>query len=166
MAKIETYLKKKVDSFMEEYNPDEYDRRIIRILSQDGRASYTEIANILRVTPATIRNRIKNLKERGIIKKIIPLINKKLYHLDISALFMISLESSKITEDIVSHLKEFPEITQISILANNPNIVCTIVAENMEVFSVLLTNVTQLDGVKDIQANFIIKTISSGYFIQ
>lgn len=171
MAKAVAYGNKKLDFFVneresDEYNPDEIDRRIIRYLSIDGRASYTQIAESLRVTPATVRNRLNRLIESKIIKNFKPIVDRKLYNLDISAFLMINLESTKLTEGVVTQLQEFSEISQISILASNPNIVCTAFAQNMDLFSIFLAKLTQIDGLKEVKANFIIKSISPGCFIQ
>ena len=171
MAKAASFGNKKLDNFMnkydpEKYGPDEIDRRIIRILSKDGRASYTQIAGEMNLTPATIRYRVNRLIEMGVIKNFKPLVDKKLYNLDISAYFMISLEATKFTGEVVKKLQGFKAIRQISILANNPNIICTIFAQNMDQFSVLLSEVTQIEGIKDVNTNFIIKTVSPGCFMQ
>ncbi|HUX99346.1 MAG TPA: Lrp/AsnC family transcriptional regulator [Candidatus Deferrimicrobium sp.] len=152
--------------YSEDYLPDEIDRRIIRCLSEDGRASYSQIATNLGVTAATVRNRISRLVDFGIIKNFKPLINKKFYKLDISAFLMITLDSSKVTEEIIAKLQDFSEISQIAILTSNPNIVCTVFAQNMDLFSILLSKVTQLDGIKDVKTNFILKSVASGFFIQ
>jgi len=155
-----------VESTNIEYHPDLIDHRIIRELSNNGRASYTEIAETINVTPATVRNRMNRLTELGVIKNFKPLINRKLFNLDISALLFITLDSSKLANDIVQKLQEMPEITQISIMTNDPNIVCNSFAENMAVFSLLLAKITQLDGIKDVKSNFIIKSVATGSFIQ
>ncbi len=47
---------------------DGIDSAILEILRRDGRASFTDIANQLRVSDVTIHLRIKKLVERGIIK--------------------------------------------------------------------------------------------------
>ncbi|MHA1130907.1 MAG: Lrp/AsnC family transcriptional regulator [Candidatus Helarchaeota archaeon] len=176
MAKAVQFANKKLDYFMTsedsvestniEYHPDLIDHRIIRELSNNGRASYTEIAETINVTPATVRNRMNRLTELGVIKNFKPLINRKLFNLDISALLFITLDSSKLANDIVQKLQEMPEITQISIMTNDPNIVCNSFAENMAVFSLLLAKITQLDGIKDVKSNFIIKSVATGSFIQ
>lgn len=171
MAKAISMTNNKLDFYIqdfssEEFNPDEIDRRIIRCLSDDGRASYTQIADILGVTPATVRNRLNRLLEVKIIKNFKPVVDKKLYNLDISAFFMITLESSKLTEKVMSQLQEHSEISQISALASNPHIVCTVFAKNMEEFSLVLARITQIDGIKEINTNFILKSIVSGCFMQ
>ncbi|MHA1263796.1 MAG: Lrp/AsnC family transcriptional regulator [Candidatus Helarchaeota archaeon] len=171
MAKAISYASKKLDFYvrgedLENYSPDELDHRIIRCLSEDGRASYTQIAERLGVTPATIRNRLNRLLETKIIRNFKPIVDRKLFNLDISAFFMISLDSSKLTDSIVKQLQDFSEISQISILTSQPNIVCTAYARNMDDFSILLARITQIDGIKDIKTNFIMKSITPGCFMQ
>ena len=171
MTKAIMYGNQKLDIYVDKYdfedfNPDAIDRRIIRYLSVDGRASYTQIAEYIGVTPATVRNRLTRLVGSGIIKSFKPVVDKKLYNLDISAFFMITLEASKLTEAVVGQLQENSEISLISILASNPHIVCTVFAKNMEAFSLLLARITQIDGIKEINTNFIIKSVVSGCFMQ
>ncbi len=50
-------------------NIDEKDRKILDILEKDARTPYTEIAKELGVSEATVRKRIRSLKEDGIIKR-------------------------------------------------------------------------------------------------
>lgn len=47
---------------------DKFDRKLIEELQQDGRESYTELAGKLGVTEGTVRKRIRNLVDRGIMK--------------------------------------------------------------------------------------------------
>lgn len=60
-----------------EYTPlDEIDREIIQILQRDARnATAVEIAERIGVSDGTVRNRINNLEDRGIIEGYVPTIN-------------------------------------------------------------------------------------------
>lgn len=48
---------------------DEKDKKIIQILQENARTSFTEIATRLKVSESTIRNRIQALERDGTIKK-------------------------------------------------------------------------------------------------
>lgn len=48
---------------------DQTDEKILEILEQNSRKSYTKIAEQLKVSEGTIRNRIKKLKQKGKIQK-------------------------------------------------------------------------------------------------
>lgn len=48
---------------------DELDLRLIEILQKDSSTPLVKIAEMLQVTEGTIRNRIKNLRKQGIIRR-------------------------------------------------------------------------------------------------
>ncbi len=54
---------------------DALDRGILRILQEDGRISYSEMARRLGVPESTVRLRVRKLKGRGVIRKFAALIN-------------------------------------------------------------------------------------------
>lgn len=47
---------------------DQLDRELITELQKDGRRSYVELAELLHVSEATARNRVRRLLNRGIVK--------------------------------------------------------------------------------------------------
>jgi len=47
---------------------DKIDREILEILSQDGRTKFTTIAKKIKRTEGTVRNRVRRLREKGIIQ--------------------------------------------------------------------------------------------------
>ncbi len=69
---------------------DALDRGILRILQEDGRMSYSEMARRLGVPESTIRLRVKKLKERGVIRKFAALMSEE------SGLFCRIVKSHKI----------------------------------------------------------------------
>jgi Lrp/AsnC family transcriptional regulator, regulator for asnA, asnC and gidA len=68
---------------------DDLDKKIIMELDGDARRSYTELAKVLKVSEGTIRNRVKNLQKRNIIK-LEPVINP--YALGYNFITMMALE--------------------------------------------------------------------------
>lgn len=49
-------------------NYDEIDREILEILNKDGRTKFTKIAQSIQRTEGTVRNRVKRLREKGVIQ--------------------------------------------------------------------------------------------------
>lgn len=47
---------------------DKLDRKLIEELQKDGRKSYTELASKLGITEGTVRKRVRNLVDRGMMK--------------------------------------------------------------------------------------------------
>lgn len=48
---------------------DQLDRRILEELDKNSRITYRKLSKILKRNPATIFNRVKSMKEKGVIKK-------------------------------------------------------------------------------------------------
>ena len=54
---------------------DEVDQRILRILLKDASVSQETIANEVGTSVGTVSNRIKRMKEEGIIERFMPAVN-------------------------------------------------------------------------------------------
>lgn len=54
---------------------DEKNREIIKLLEQDGRVQYKEIAEKLDISSDTVKYRIDKMKEQGVIDSFIPVLN-------------------------------------------------------------------------------------------
>jgi len=80
---------------------DELDIKIMRLLGEDARKSYREIAEQLQVAPGTIYSRTKRLMDENIIKAYVPVIDPSKVGFDVYALILIQVEGK--------HLREFEE---------------------------------------------------------
>jgi DNA-binding Lrp family transcriptional regulator len=54
---------------------DETDRKILNLLSKDGRISYRRISRELDISVGTVHNRVDKFTKSGIIKRFVPQIN-------------------------------------------------------------------------------------------
>ena len=77
---------------------DELDLKIMRLLGEDARKSYREIAEQLQVAPGTIYSRTKRLMEENIIKAYVPVIDPSKVGFDVYALILIQAEGKHLRE--------------------------------------------------------------------
>jgi DNA-binding Lrp family transcriptional regulator len=77
---------------------DELDYNIINTLNENARKSFRVISKELKVSISTISNRIKKLKEEGIIESYIPIINREKIGYGLTALINIKLTPGKLIE--------------------------------------------------------------------
>jgi len=77
---------------------DKLDEKIIETLNKNARKSFRLIAKELKVSLATISNRVKKLKEDGIIEGYIPIINREKIGYDLTAAINIKLNHGKLIE--------------------------------------------------------------------
>ncbi|HHI01394.1 MAG TPA: Lrp/AsnC family transcriptional regulator, partial [Thermococcus litoralis] len=74
---------------------DEIDKNILKLLQEDGRMSYSEIARRIGVPESTVRLRVKRLIEEGIIRKFAALINPFKAGYTIVAFIAVDIEPNK-----------------------------------------------------------------------
>ncbi|PAE08322.1 AsnC family transcriptional regulator [Terribacillus saccharophilus] len=98
-----------------EYQIDELDRGIIRMLSKDGRLAFSEIASGLKVTEKTIRLRYKNLVQHNIIE-VVGVVNPIALGLKAGAIIQIKTKQGTIKKvrEALSTIKEVRYITMTS----------------------------------------------------
>ncbi|MBM4240870.1 MAG: Lrp/AsnC family transcriptional regulator [Euryarchaeota archaeon] len=66
---------KKYDDISKTVKIDETDKKILNLLTQDGRMSYRKISKKLDVSVGTVHNRVEKLLKSGVIKKFVPVID-------------------------------------------------------------------------------------------
>ena len=77
------------------------DEKIIKILKNDSRKSFVEIANEIGMSESAVRRRVKNLQDIGVIKKFtIDMGNSN----KTSAITLISVNSSADASTVSNHL--------------------------------------------------------------
>ena len=75
---------------------DETDKRILRILQEDGRRRNTELADEIGMTPAPCLRRVKALEEAGLIRKYVALIDPRLAGQTLTVIVEVKLVSQTI----------------------------------------------------------------------
>jgi Lrp/AsnC family transcriptional regulator for asnA, asnC and gidA len=90
---------------------DEIDRKILEILDQNGRTKFTDIAKSIQKTEGTVRNRVKRLQKKGIIKGFRVVTFPENLGYEIQAIITFQLEPSYENYIQIEHL---PTITEKS----------------------------------------------------
>jgi len=75
---------------------DELDLSILEILQENGRASYTEIAEKLHLSESTIRKRVQGLLRRGVIRKFTAEIDSSRIGLNTVAIVGIDVDPTEL----------------------------------------------------------------------
>jgi Lrp/AsnC family transcriptional regulator for asnA, asnC and gidA len=91
---------------------DELDQGILRMLQEDASVSYETIAKEVGTSVGTVHNRIKRLKEEGIITRIVPAVDAQRLGFDICALIDIRIEGGHL-EEIQQKYAAHPNVCSI-----------------------------------------------------
>lgn len=128
---------------------DQKDLEIIKILSKDGRISYTEIAKKIKLTPVAVKIRIDRLLSKGVLK-LKGLVNLEKFY-SVSANIGIGADSAT-CEKLIKKLKRNPLVYNLmKVSGSNKNLIIDIVAPNLGAIEEFIDNEIR----KEREINFI-----------
>ena len=108
---------------------DDVDRGILFLLQKDARnITIAEIAEEVDVSASTVRNRIENLEETGIIEGYFPKINYELANYPLHVLFVCSAPADEREELAVNALERHGVVDVREMLTSTHNIYVEVVA--------------------------------------
>lgn len=77
---------------------DDVDRKILSLLSENGRMSYVDIGKELNLSRVSIRERVNQLMENGVIEKFSVVINSEKVGKAVSAFFEVDCEPASLVQ--------------------------------------------------------------------
>ncbi|MEM7575099.1 MAG: Lrp/AsnC family transcriptional regulator [Bacteroidota bacterium] len=128
---------------------DRVDQLILQQLRQDGRRSFTEMAEFLQLSVSTIRNRYRRMKEEGILH-IIGWTDPVKTGDNGYARVMIKVRPSTLLPQVVQQLGPVPEVTFLAHTSGpydlEANLRCR---DNQELIRTIQDKIHVLEGVQD-----------------
>lgn len=76
---------------------DNLDKKILELLSDDGRKSYRKISRELDVSVGTVHNRVDKLTKTGIINKFVPVINHEKLGYTLTAIIGLEIKGGSVS---------------------------------------------------------------------
>jgi len=133
---------------------DVIDIKILEELKMDSRMSFNEISKRIMKTEATVRRRVKKLREEGIIKRFT--ID---YEIDTKPKTSATIKIEPDFKDIkriLNELKEIEEITAIWRLSGDCGLLMKVDIASIEKFNPLIEDkISQVSGIKIVETCFI-----------
>jgi DNA-binding Lrp family transcriptional regulator len=128
---------------------DDKDKKILNLLQENSRTSYLHIANELGISEATVRYRVKNLIDNGVINKFTVLLDSKKIGYPTTGILMVKITPDHFekTSEQISDLTETYHVFQNT---GEYNLIAVVHAHNLEHLSDLRKRVEMLPGVRDV----------------
>jgi len=138
---------------------DDLDWRILHLLQENAKLTYTEIGSKLDVAHSTVYDRIQLMEEHGIIKKYKVVVDlEKAGVQQIMALMTIHTDPKE-SENIASRLAEFSEVLEVSSSFSEELVInAKVVAQDQaKLHSFIAQSIAPLPGVLRIRTSIITK---------
>jgi Lrp/AsnC family transcriptional regulator for asnA, asnC and gidA len=129
---------------------DEIDLAIMRILQQDGRRPYAEIAAQLGLAPSTVQQRANRLMESGSLK-ITALVNPEAVGIAVLATLAIKVDGTRLRE-AAADIGKFSEVDYVVICTGPYDILIEVACgNNDDLLSFISDKLAKVDGVREIE---------------
>jgi Lrp/AsnC family transcriptional regulator for asnA, asnC and gidA len=137
-------------------NPDEpfaidpIDFQILKLLVEDARIPYIEIARKCKLASATVHQRIKKLKDNKIFNGVRALINPEALNLDVCAFVSIKITQPNMMDDVIGTLKKMPEVVECHCVMGEFTLMAKIYCHNnAHLMELVINNILKISGVAD-----------------
>jgi len=144
---------------------DELDIKIIRLLGEDARKSYREIAEQLGVAPGTIYSRTKKLMEEKVIKGYAPVIDPSKVGFDVQALILIQAEGKHLRE-VEEVLAENDEVYYVYDITGNFDIAVGARFGNRRELDKFLKSILKVPYVKRTVTNVVLNVVKEDFSVK
>ncbi|GLO67981.1 Lrp/AsnC family transcriptional regulator [Oceanobacillus kimchii] len=140
---------------------DNIDKMLLEELSEDGRLSYVELAEKVGLSRVAVKDRIKNLKEKGVIEKFTVVINSEKYGKQVSAFFDIDVEPMQLQE-VAQNLANHPQVASIYQMTGPSTLHTHVLVEDFQKLEVFINEeLYSVEGITRVESSIILKRFKS-----
>lgn len=132
---------------------DELDREILDILRQDARTPYTEIADQVGTSEGTIRNRVENMVESGVIERFTVATRTG----NVKSMIEISVDVDVQTRGLTERLAEWDRVDFAWQVSGEEDIVLVVDAIDTGDLNELIARAREMDEVSATKTRLILE---------
>jgi len=145
---------------------DDVDLRILGVLQEDARRTYTDIGKHLGMAHSTIYDRIKRLEKYGVIRKYTTIVDPEKAGAKRIVALMTVYTDPKDSETVAEKLCKAPEVLEVyTSISEELLVMAKVVAEDQERLHAFIANsVAPLSGVLRIRTSVITKKFKETSF--
>ncbi|MEM3003678.1 MAG: Lrp/AsnC family transcriptional regulator [Candidatus Bathyarchaeia archaeon] len=137
---------------------DSVDKEILKILQEDARKPYAEIARQLRVTEGTIRFRVAKLLREGVITRFMALVDPRKVGMQVTAVVMLRVEASSLGEAF-NQLVSLSESQHVFQSTGEYDIVAIVHTRDLNHLSELMNRIKSFIGVRNASVSVITRLV-------
>jgi DNA-binding Lrp family transcriptional regulator len=131
---------------------DELDRQILDVLRRDARTPYTEIADRIGTSEGTVRNRVDQLVEDGVIERFTISTQTG----NVKAMVEVEIDVNAQTEGLTDRLAEWDQVDFVWHVSGEEDIVLVVDAADTSTLNDLITKARELEEVESTKTRLIL----------
>jgi Lrp/AsnC family transcriptional regulator for asnA, asnC and gidA len=137
---------------------DDTDRAILRILQEDARTPFSEIARQIEMSSATVHDRVGRMEEAGVIKGYHATVDPKAVGYGTSALVGLTVEQGH-EEQTLEQLRELDGVQEIHLTTGEWDVVLRVYAHDTDgLRELMFEHIAAMDGFSRSQTMVVLGT--------
>ncbi len=141
---------------------DEIDRKILRALQADGRATNVELAAKVHLSAPQCYRRVRSLEEGGVIRGYTAHVDAAVLGLAVTAYVSVSIAGDQFgrVREIEAQIRAYPEILECQSVSGDYDYLLKVVARDLKSLSTFLTDrLMQVAGIDDVRSMICLEEI-------
>ncbi|REG84414.1 Lrp/AsnC family transcriptional regulator [Marinomonas pollencensis] len=143
---------------MNPYIYDSLDSDLISELRKDGRASVSYLADTLKVSRATVQNRLDRLVSSGVILGFTVRVHQEVEKETVRAIMMIEVAGQS-TSQVIKKLRGIPELVKLHSTNGAWDLVAEVQTTSLGEFDRVLRRVREVDGILNSETSLLLSTM-------
>jgi len=139
-------------------NTDDIDKNLLALLRTNARMPVVNLAKALKVSRATVQNRINKLEKQGIILGYTVKLKQDTEE-DIVKVIMSILVEAKDETNVIQDLRRFPEILSVYHTNGHWDLIAEIQVDNISLLGALLGRIRSVEGIVQTEASLLLGLI-------
>ncbi|ABN69161.1 transcriptional regulator, AsnC family [Staphylothermus marinus F1] len=137
---------------------DEIDMKILKILMENARATYNEIAKRVGLSDVAVIKRIRRLEKDGVIKKYTIIVDPKKLGYSKVSITGINVDPASLFK-VIQVLKDKPYIKYIAITSGDHSLIAVIWGKDSNDIMRIHKEIEQLEGVQKLYPSIVLDVI-------
>ena len=140
---------------------DDIAKKLLEELAEDGRLSYVELAEKVGLSRVAVKDRIKSLKDKGVIEKFSVVINSEKIGKKVSAFFEVDVEPMKLQE-VAQNLADNPNVASIYQMTGPSTLHTHVLVEDFTKLEAFINDeLYSVEGITRVESSVILKRFKS-----
>lgn len=141
---------------------DLFDRRILAALQRDGSIGPAEMSEVVHLSPSQCSRRMQRLRQDGLIRKTVALVDRASINLGIVALVLVRLvsHSSHNEQAFREWIERTPEVLSCHYVAGDLDFILHVATKDLASYENFISNaLVKAANVASCRSNIILKTL-------
>jgi Lrp/AsnC family transcriptional regulator, leucine-responsive regulatory protein len=140
---------------------DDVDRKILQLLTENGRLSYVDIGKELSLSRVAVRERVNQLMECGVIERFSVVINSEKVGKQVSAFFEVDCEPAYLVE-VAQDLADNPSVASCYQMTGPSTLHMHVLVEDFTALEKFVNNeLYSLEGITRVESHILLRRFKS-----